>query len=444
MGLVFDVMSSGIKVSVIIPSYNVRPYIRECLDSVVAQTLKDIEVIIVDAFSTDGTREIIRDYTASDSRIVMLDDTKGSTGYSNNMAIKEARGEYVAIVESDDYIHPDMLNRLYKLASQYDLDYVKGSYKAYWTQDDGSRVFRTKKPFEDNEKYNKVLNPKTVPLIATGDWYQWTGIYNRKFLIENNIEYAETKGAAFQDIGFLHLTSTRASRVMYVQEPYYNYCVDREGSSSNSGKRLRNAYFEFKRLFEIEDSQNSDDLTRKMLYARMAKSFMSCHIGIGDIDASDNAELDVYEKWFKSKLNEAIDDGLLDESILPEGIWDKLIRILRYSGDYSQWMMDKRTALREFLEDSDNSQVVIFGCGSYGNIVYRWLSSNGYNVAGFMDNDESIIGGAIDSKMIMSPNMATKLPGNTLFVTANEVWYREMRKQLVAEGIADRRIYDFE
>ena len=96
------------------------------------------------------------------------------------------------------------------------------------------------------------------------------------FLLENSIEYAETKGAAFQDIGFLHLTSTRASRAMYVLEPFYYYCIDREGSSSNSGKRLRNAYFEFKSLFGIEDDRRSDALTRKMLYARMAKSFMSC------------------------------------------------------------------------------------------------------------------------------------------------------------------------
>lgn len=92
------------KISIIMPSFNVAPYIRECMDSVLAQTLSDIEVIVVDADSTDGTREILDEYAQKDSRIVILKDDKKSTGYANNKALDYATGEYIGIVETDDYI----------------------------------------------------------------------------------------------------------------------------------------------------------------------------------------------------------------------------------------------------------------------------------------------------------------------------------------------------
>ena len=92
------------KVSVIMPSLNVVSYIRECIESVVNQTLKDIEIICVDAGSTDGTLEVLEEYTAKDNRIKLLHSDKKSYGYQMNMGIDAATGEYIGIVETDDYI----------------------------------------------------------------------------------------------------------------------------------------------------------------------------------------------------------------------------------------------------------------------------------------------------------------------------------------------------
>ena len=91
------------KVSIIMPSLNVRDYIEKCLDSVLGQTLQDIEVICVDADSTDGTHEILERYAKKDSRVRLLRDDQHSTGYAKNLGIDMARGEYVGIVEPDDY-----------------------------------------------------------------------------------------------------------------------------------------------------------------------------------------------------------------------------------------------------------------------------------------------------------------------------------------------------
>lgn len=97
------------------PSYNVGIYIGECIESVVSQTLKDIEIICVDAGSTDGTLEILEEYAAKDERIRLLHSDMKSYGHQMNMGLASACGEYIGIVETDDFIAPDMYEELYRL-----------------------------------------------------------------------------------------------------------------------------------------------------------------------------------------------------------------------------------------------------------------------------------------------------------------------------------------
>ena len=147
------------KISIIMPSFNVAPYIRECMDSVLAQTLSDIEVIVVDADSTDGTREILDEYAQKDSRIVILKDDKKSTGYANNKALDYATGEYIGIVETDDYIDASMFEELYHMAVLKNADVVKADSR-YFVNDHGRRAFFESHIFhkEYGDLYNKVIN----------------------------------------------------------------------------------------------------------------------------------------------------------------------------------------------------------------------------------------------------------------------------------------------
>ncbi|ELZ6270419.1 glycosyltransferase family 2 protein, partial [Campylobacter coli] len=97
-------MTNNPKVSVVVPSLNSIKYIHECIDSILNQTLKDIEIICVDAGSTDGTLEVLREYEKNDERLKVIVSDKKSYGYQINLGIKEAKGEYLGIVESDDCI----------------------------------------------------------------------------------------------------------------------------------------------------------------------------------------------------------------------------------------------------------------------------------------------------------------------------------------------------
>ena len=114
------------KITIIMPSLNVRNYIRPCIESVLNQTLEDIDILSIDAGSTDGTLEILEEYAAADDRLQVIHADKKSYGYQVNLGIESANSEYIGIVETDDIIASNMYERLYQTAAVQNLEYVKG------------------------------------------------------------------------------------------------------------------------------------------------------------------------------------------------------------------------------------------------------------------------------------------------------------------------------
>ncbi|MCI8503195.1 MAG: glycosyltransferase, partial [Dorea sp.] len=129
------------KVSIIIPVYNVERYLAECMESVVTQTLRDIEIICVNDGSTDGSFKILKEYEKRDKRVTLISQENRGYGYAMNRGIMHASGEYIGIVEPDDYIVPDMYQDLYRTAKEYELDFVKADFYRFTTGADGEREF---------------------------------------------------------------------------------------------------------------------------------------------------------------------------------------------------------------------------------------------------------------------------------------------------------------
>ena len=121
-------MNEDIEISIIMPSYNVANYIEECIESVINQTLKEIEIICVDAGSEDGTLEILQRYAEKDNRIILLNSDKKSYGYQMNLGLSVAKGDYIGIVETDDYIDSNMFSDLYNLSEEGSIDIVKSNF----------------------------------------------------------------------------------------------------------------------------------------------------------------------------------------------------------------------------------------------------------------------------------------------------------------------------
>ncbi|WP_405291004.1 glycosyltransferase [Methanobrevibacter sp.] len=220
-------------ISVLVPSLNVEDYINECMDSIINQTLENIEIICIDAGSTDNTLNILNQYSKNDSRIKILHSSKKSYGYQMNLGLTLATGEYIGIVETDDYIAENMYEELYKLTGNGTADIAKGTFYHFYD-------FDSDKPLEidwSKKQLKDVKDPFTIyqqERFLDGHPSIWAGIYRRQFLIDNNIKFVEEKGGAWVDNGFFYETSCAAKKIVYRPEPYYYYREDNPNSSSNS------------------------------------------------------------------------------------------------------------------------------------------------------------------------------------------------------------------
>lgn len=175
------------KVSVIMPSLNVADYIEQCMESVVNQTLRDIEIIVVDAGSTDGTLEILKKFESEDNRLHIIHSDRKSYGYQMNLGISMAHGEYIGVVETDDYVELNMYEILYNQAAESQADYVKGSAVRFLagqaeeiTYTSQIEVF-SKKEFASNQG-SVYINPGITPELILKDYYLWTGLYRTDFV----------------------------------------------------------------------------------------------------------------------------------------------------------------------------------------------------------------------------------------------------------------------
>ena len=219
------------KVSIIMPTLNVKPYIKQCIESVVNQTLNDIEIIIVDAGSTDGTLEILKEYESKDSRITLLHSDQKSYGHQMNMAIDIITGEYMGIVETDDYVAYEMFEELYKLSNNGEYDLVKSSF--IYVNEDTNEIYKDKNMYKQQIPDDKPFNLKDNAYLLTGHPSIWAGIYKTDFIKSNNIKFMEAPGGGWVDNPFFHETACLAKTIRYTDDAYYYYRESNPNSSSN-------------------------------------------------------------------------------------------------------------------------------------------------------------------------------------------------------------------
>ena len=220
-------------VSVIMPSLNVVDYVGECIESVMNQTLRNIEIICVDAGSTDGTLDVLERAARRDNRIKILNCDVKSYGYQVNKGLDIATCTYVAILETDDWVEHNMYETLYKVALDNDLDYAVADFDFVYELSNNYYSHRRYRQFtKDWDMYGRVLESKEINQLRASDYLLWKGIYNRKFLLDNKITLHESPKAAFQDMGFLQQVKTYASRAMYIDESFYRYRIGRKTASS--------------------------------------------------------------------------------------------------------------------------------------------------------------------------------------------------------------------
>ncbi|MDR1089106.1 MAG: glycosyltransferase [Coriobacteriales bacterium] len=238
------------KVSIVVPIYNVEQYLEQCLDSLVNQTLEAIEILCINDGSTDSSPEILERFAAADPRIVVIHKPNSGYGASMNRGLDAARGEYIGIVESDDYVEPDMFERLYAAAALAGTPVVRGDYFFTWTEPEARDSVRS---YYQKAAYNTVLDPTTAYEVFRVPPAIWSGIYERALLERYAIRFLESPGASFQDTGFNYKMLMATDGLYLLNAPFVHYRQDNMASSVKATSKIYGVVEELQSALDFLD-----------------------------------------------------------------------------------------------------------------------------------------------------------------------------------------------
>lgn len=239
------------KVSVLVPICNVEKYLEQCLSSLAAQDMKDMEIICLNDGSKDNSSAIAHRFECEDKRFCVIDKENSGYGKTMNLGLSMAKGKYVGIVESDDFVEPDMFSSLYELAETHNADVVKS---AFWVHTNGLDVFED---VISDTWYDKAISNEDTFEMFERNPSIWSNLYKRYFLLENKIAFSETPGASFQDIAWRTKVFASAERALFTKKAFYHYRRDNDNASVRVDGKLfcvRDEYDEAQRyLFQRKD-----------------------------------------------------------------------------------------------------------------------------------------------------------------------------------------------
>lgn len=223
-----------IKVSIIVPVYNVEAYLRECLDSILNQTLKEVEIIIVDDGSTDNCKEIIQEYKKKYKNIITIYQENQGVSVARNRALHKANGEYIYYMDSDDYLELECLEQVYRKAKQDNLNIV--IFRHYEIYEGNEYNIKTEvnididfsKIYSGVEVADMVLNCK---FLGT----PWNKLFKRECLIKDNFEFEA--GRYVQDWYPIFREIYSSNRIAFIDKPLYNYRIRKGSTTSKKGKK---------------------------------------------------------------------------------------------------------------------------------------------------------------------------------------------------------------
>ncbi len=211
-----------IKVSIIVPTYNAEKYINRCLDSLINQTLKEIEIIVVNDGSQDNTLEKIKKYTDKRIKLLNLKENKG-IGHARNEGIKKALGQYIGFVDSDDYVDKNMFEKIYEKASKEKLDILVCDY---YKQIENTKQI-TKEIIPNFKNTTLKDNPN---LLLDINLAPWNKIYNRELIVNNKINFDEK--LKYEDVPFVVKTLDKAKKIGKLNKCLNYYVVHNKSETT--------------------------------------------------------------------------------------------------------------------------------------------------------------------------------------------------------------------
>lgn len=295
-------------ITVIVPIHNTKKYIGECLESIINQSYKNIEILLIDS-STDNTKKVIDQYLKHDNRIQYFYSRNNSYGFKVNYGIKKAKGEYISIIDSDDYIHKDFYKSASYYINKYRPDFVKYDFYKCYHNKSNKVVKKYVYNLSNKMLYNMICNSRNNPEILYMNCTSiWSGLYSRQFLLQNNIKMLETKGASFQDTSFYIFTHLFAKSIKYVKKAFYYYRIDNNKSSIHNYSNAFSIINEHK--FIEKKINNKSKITAAQKEAIVYKKIMNYYWNYNRLNSTS-------KKSFIKKISRQIQDMQINDNTPP-------------------------------------------------------------------------------------------------------------------------------
>lgn len=349
--------SSDIKVSVIIPVYNAEKYIGKCLESIISQSLQEIEIICVNDGSKDSSLDILEAFSEKYQKIKIFDQKNTGASFSRNRGLQAAEGKYIFFMDCDDMLLPGALQRMYDLAESNELDMLLFDVMVKYENDKLKEKFNFDKYFTKTSKYNEVKSGKIMFCEmwenAEYDDCVWSKLVRKSFLEDNGITFYE--GIRYSDSIYSLNCHIKAKRTYYIAEKYYVYRIREQSmmTSKTSAHHLYSLVIVYNEIL-------------KLLYTEELDERMETAIGellLETVSQIKNVNLELQNEhggkfsivWPNTATNILATSMGIGNAIQMDGVG--------------------LAKLEKLVRDCD--RIVLYGAGGIGEKVYRYVEKLG-------------------------------------------------------------------
>lgn len=395
-----------IAISVIVPAYNLEKYIGDCIDSVLNQSLKNVELILVDDCSTDHTKEVIKEYIECKTSIdiILLENDKNEdAGYSRNRGLDIARGEYLLFLDGDDMLEPNALERLYSVCRETKADIVNCDYQVF--DNKTHEIIKSNSPVDVLIEPMKVFRLSDMSDCAFQFFHEvaWDKVFRRVFIQENEIRFQCQSNA--NDQFFVYAALLKAERIVKISDCLLNYRTNRENQLSTSGNISRNPRCIFRAT-----KATLDYIEKSGLYDLYQKSFLTYTVErlIFSLKKVDSTEAEKLITFYKEEGFEAL--KMLGCSMADFDIpyfffmyswltYIKSAKELEKTKDWKLWNNEGKCE-QLFKKLIKEKKIVLWGAGINGKKFLEKAHFHKIDINRVVDMDKSKIGQVICGHMI--------------------------------------------
>lgn len=372
----FLLMSCNPKISVIIPVYNEEKYLSDCIESIIHQSLEDIEIIFIDDGSTDKSLDILKKYEMQDDRLSVLEQKNLFAGNARNSGLEKARGEYLIFLDADDFFEVDMLEKMYSEAKQKKLDIVICEYSVI---DQEKNHFDTEHTFlPDLEVFSPYsIRDNAIFQLVTG--VAWNKLFRKTFIDKLGISFQNLRCS--NDGYFVYIALMCAKRITYIKEQLVHYRANNMFSLSGTREKswinafqmltsIKNKMVELHIYYDFEKSFLNYALTHSIGYLASINSreiFGECYNYFREVEHQIFHILDKhcsyfykedYYECYKNVCKTQV-DSFLDSATLGKHLMSPYLQF--WSNDYKE-----------------ASKIIIYGAGRVGNSLYKRLLEDNF------------------------------------------------------------------